>query len=139
VFVYVGQTLIRAYYVPKGQKGNIWTVFAISAEGELQDINTMSGAYALSSDEVTTELIFDNPSDDRGRTALVAATAGASNAATRVNSPVSAGPAVPLPAVPIPDDARKLNVQGETAYREGDLPRATQRFQAAIAIDDDYG
>jgi uncharacterized protein YfaP (DUF2135 family) len=139
VFVYVGQTLIRAYYVPKGQKGNIWTVFAISAEGELQDINTMSGAYALSSDEVTTGLIFDNPSDDAGRAALVAATAGASSTAIGGNSPASANVAVPVTAIPIPDAARKLNVQGETAYRAGDLPRAIQLFQAAIAIDDDYG
>jgi len=30
VFIYVGRTLVRSYYVPKGQTGNMWTVFAIS-------------------------------------------------------------------------------------------------------------
>jgi hypothetical protein len=139
VFVYVGQTLIRTYYVPKGKQGNIWTVFAISAEGELQDINTMSGAYALSSTDVTTELIFDDPNGDAGRAAFVPATAGRSSTATGAGSPGSAGATVQGIAAPIPDDAHKLNIQGETAYRTGDLPRATQLFQAAIAIDDGYG
>ena len=134
VFVYVGQTLIRTYYVPKGKQGNIWTVFAISAEGELQDINTMSGAYALSSGDVTTGLIFDNPNGEDGRAALVASTAGHSSTPTGPGSSTSAAP-----ATPIPDDARKSNVAGETAYRAGDYPRAIQLFQAAIASDDGYG
>jgi hypothetical protein len=143
VFVYVGQTLIRTYYVPKGEKGNIWTVFAISEEGELQDINTMSGAYALSTDEVTTELIFDGPNGDDHRAALVAATAGRSSTATGSGAAVSTGAAVPFTAPstvrPIPEDAHKLNVQGETAYRSGDYPGAIVLFQSAIAIDDAYG
>jgi tetratricopeptide (TPR) repeat protein len=32
-----------------------------------------------------------------------------------------------------------LNVQGEAAYRRGDYQQAVQLFQAAIAIDDNYG
>jgi hypothetical protein len=144
VFVYVGQTLIRTYYVPKGKQGNIWTVFAISEEGELQDINTMSGAYATSTDEVTAELLFGNPNGDHGQAALVAGGAGRSSNATGSGSQVSAGPAVPvtIPAatvVPIPEDAHKLNVQGETAYRAGDYPAAILLFQGAIAIDNGYG
>ncbi|BBP02454.1 tetratricopeptide repeat protein [Sulfuriferula nivalis] len=43
VFVYVGQTLIRTYYVPTHTIGNLWTVFAITESGEIQDINTMGG------------------------------------------------------------------------------------------------
>lgn len=30
VFVYVGQTLIRTYYVPQNKVGNLWTVFAVT-------------------------------------------------------------------------------------------------------------
>ncbi len=42
VFVYVGQSLVRSYNVPR-QQGNLWTVFRINGEGEIQDINTMCG------------------------------------------------------------------------------------------------
>jgi hypothetical protein len=129
VFVYVGQTLIRTYYVPKGRKGNIWTVFAISAEGELQDINTMSGASAFSSTDVTTELVFGAQYTNGGRVASSARPAAAA----------SLGVAVPFVPAPIPEGAHKLNVQGEAAYRGGDYPKAAQLFQAAVAIDDNYG
>jgi hypothetical protein len=58
VFVYVGQTLIRAYYVPKDQTGNVWTVFAVSEDGELQDINKFSGISAPDASGLTAELLF---------------------------------------------------------------------------------
>jgi hypothetical protein len=110
VFVYIGQTLVRTYYVPTGRVGNIWTVFAISEDGELQDINTMSGTYALSSTDVTASLIFHDALPERA-----------------------------LPARVVPEDARKLNTEGEAAYHSGDYARAMQLFQAAIAIHDGYG
>lgn len=34
VFVYVGQTLIKTYYVPSNKVGNMWAVFAVTAGGE---------------------------------------------------------------------------------------------------------
>ena len=127
VFVYVGQTLIRTYYVPKGKQGNIWTVFAISEEGEFQDINTMSGAYAQGTTDVTTQLLFGTSLGERG--------AVATNAA-----PGSAAASVALgDAAPVPESAHKLNVQGETAYRAGDYVNAIRLFQEAIAQDDSYG
>jgi uncharacterized protein YfaP (DUF2135 family) len=47
VFVYIGSTLIRTYYVPKGKLGNLWTVFYIDGDGEFHDVNkfgaTVSG------------------------------------------------------------------------------------------------
>lgn len=43
VFVYVGESLVRTYYVPENANGNLWTVFEITPEGELQDINKMGG------------------------------------------------------------------------------------------------
>lgn len=43
VFVYIGESLVRTYYISAGgQKGNLWTVFKINGNGEMQDINTIS-------------------------------------------------------------------------------------------------
>lgn len=43
VFVYIGQSLVRTYYLPaNSQQGNLWTVFKINGNGEMQDINTIS-------------------------------------------------------------------------------------------------
>src|SRR5690606_16335738 len=39
VFVYVGQSLVRTYYVPTGQRGNLWTVFRLNGNGDFEDIN----------------------------------------------------------------------------------------------------
>ncbi|MDM1396669.1 tetratricopeptide repeat protein [Myroides odoratimimus] len=40
VFVYVGQSLVRTYYVPQNKFGNLWTVFKVTKEGEIEDINS---------------------------------------------------------------------------------------------------
>lgn len=120
VFVYVGQTLIRSYYVPRNLPGNLWTVFAVSEAGEIQDINTMSGIVALATGDLTTDLVFGPHPDAR-----VAATTPTAMAS--------------LPGTPIGDDARKLNTQGEIAYRRGDYVRAIQLFQAAIEQQANYG
>lgn len=120
VFVYVGQTLIRTYYVPRDQPGNLWTVFAVSEAGELQDIDTMSGIVAQGPSDLTTELVFGTPPGAR-----VAATTPAA--------------ATPLPGTPIADGARKLNTQGETAYRQGDYARAIRLFRDAIEQQANYG
>lgn len=117
VFVYVGQTLIQAYYVPRNRPGNVWIVFAVSEAGELQDINAMSGITAISTAELTTERVF-----------------GAVPA-----EPVAAAATGPLPAAPIQASARRLNTQGETAYRQGDYPRAIELFRDAIAQQSNYG
>lgn len=43
VFVYIGESLVRTYYMnANGQQGNLWTVFKINGNGEMQDINTIS-------------------------------------------------------------------------------------------------
>jgi tetratricopeptide (TPR) repeat protein len=44
VFVYIGSTLIRTYYVPKGKLGNLWTVFYIDGDGEFHDVNKFGAA-----------------------------------------------------------------------------------------------
>ena len=118
VFVYVGQTLIRTYYVPKHQSGNIWRVFAISPEGEIQDINAMTGQR------------FDSVNGP-----FIAALFGASGAPSAAGNVAVASPV----SMPIPENAHKLNTEGEAAYKAGNYDTAIASFQAAIAIDDSYG
>jgi len=61
VFVYIGESLVRTYYIsPNGQQGNLWTVFKINANGEMQDINTIS-RLNLEADDVND--IMMNPRD----------------------------------------------------------------------------
>ncbi|MEI6312923.1 MAG: tetratricopeptide repeat protein [Bacteroidota bacterium] len=43
VFVYIGSSLVRSYYVPQNKIGNLWSVFKIKANGEFEDINSISG------------------------------------------------------------------------------------------------
>lgn len=111
VFVYVGQTLIRTYYVPTGQTGNLWSVFAVTEGGEFQDINTISGV--VSHERLQT-------SDVQGavdRTRVQAVTYSASNQSS----------------------AKDLNKQGEAAYHAGNLDEAIRLYQAAIELDGNFG
>jgi tetratricopeptide (TPR) repeat protein len=78
----------------------------------------MSGISVAGTNDVTAELVFGHQfgSADRDATPLPAA-----------------------PAASIPADARKLNVEGEAAYKAGDYPDAIRLFQSAIDEADSYG
>jgi len=41
VFVYVGESLIKSYYVPRGQPGALWVVFAVDENGAIHDIENV--------------------------------------------------------------------------------------------------
>jgi len=61
VFVYIGESLVRTYYISGGsQRGNLWTVFRINANGEMEDINTLS-RINVDADQVNS--IMANPRD----------------------------------------------------------------------------
>jgi hypothetical protein len=117
VFVYVGQTLIRAYYVPKDQTGNVWTVFAVSEDGELQDINKFSGISAPEASNLAAKMLFGEKYETAD---LVAGYR-------------------PSPSLPVSATAKRQNTQGETAYRTGDYAAAIRLFQMAIDLDGSYG
>jgi hypothetical protein len=119
VFVYIGQTLVRTFDVPTGKRGNIWTVFAVSPDGEFQDINTMSGSNIEAWNQTNQNL-------------LIAPASSAQPAYSQ--SGVS-----DAPRGPIPESARKLNTRGESAYHAGDYAGAIQLFQAAIEQHGNYG
>jgi hypothetical protein len=59
VFVYIGQSLVRTYNVPQNMSGNLWTVFQITPDGELQDINRMGGT-TLDPQSFTMDVLKNN-------------------------------------------------------------------------------
>lgn len=111
VFVYVGQTLIKTYYMPKNQPGNLWTVFAVNEQGEIQDYNTLQDV--ASEDHLQTaefQGVIDRSQvrvENYGQDALNA--------------------------------AKQLNSEGETAYHAGNLDNAIALYQQAIELDGNYG
>lgn len=52
VFVYIGNSLVKTYYVPTDLKGNLWTVFKVSKEGEIEDINSMNSSKVYDPGEI---------------------------------------------------------------------------------------
>ncbi len=111
VFVYVGQTLIRTYYVPNNQIGNMWAVFAVTAEGEFQDFNVLKNV------ESEDRLALAEFTGVIEKTTPQAVTYSAANQA----------------------DAKTSNRLGEAAYHAGKYDDAIQYYQAAIAADGNYG
>lgn len=111
VLVYIGQSLVRSYYVPN-QVGNLWTVFRITPEGEFQDINTMRGTS-------------EQPQDVLGSVNTYL------NVSTRVEEVrVSASDA---------ERAVALNKAGEHAYHAGNVEDAVDLYRQAIDLDSNYG
>ena len=62
VFVYVGESLVRTYYLPKDQSGNLWTVFKVNENGDIEDVNNIKGISvgAGDIDNVLTPLLNSN-------------------------------------------------------------------------------
>ncbi|MBU3825852.1 MAG: tetratricopeptide repeat protein [Candidatus Oceanisphaera merdipullorum] len=111
VFVYVGETLIRTYYVPTDQMGNLWTVFAITEGGEFQDFNTIQ---TVNSHERLETAEFQGIV---GSSQVQNITADASHQA----------------------NAKRLNTQGELAYQQKKFDEAISLFQRAIEQNGNYG
>ena len=111
VFVYIGKTLVRTYYVPKNQQGNLWTIFAINESGEFIDYNTIKGVTSY----------------DRLQTAEFQQV---TNNAVEENVTVSESDR---------QYAISLNRKGEAAYKDKDLDAAMNYFQSAIDTDPQYG
>lgn len=112
VFVYVGESLVRTYYVPAGQEGNLWTVFRITKAGEIEDINNFSGVN-IEPDNIARKLqpLLSNE-DIASHTSLSLADSEA---------------------------VKNLNLQGEEAYQGKQLDQAISLFNQAINIDPENG
>ena len=111
VFVYVGQTLIRTYYVPTNQVGNLWTVFAITEGGEFQDFNTIKTVH----------------SHERLQTAEFQGVINTSSVQNLTSDAASQA------------SAKSLNTKGELAYQAKKYDEAISYFQAAIELNGNYG
>lgn len=110
VFVYIGESLIRRYEVPKAKQGTLWTVFSIDGQGELHDINTLTPADA------------DPESELRNR-----------------NSGEPTVRVAESPVVAITADATQVNAEGERAYHDGRVLESVALYQRAIELAPDYG
>ena len=110
VFVYVGQTLIRTYYVPSNKIGNMWAVFAITASGEFQDYNVLKSVTSHDRLELAEFQGFIEKT-----TVPTVTYSGASQAS-----------------------AQSSNRLGEAAYHAGKYDDAIRLYQAAIEADGNY-
>ncbi|MCE4056027.1 tetratricopeptide repeat protein [Pseudomonas sp. Au-Pse12] len=111
VFVYRGPTLMRSYRVPQNRQGNLWVVFRLTAEGQLQDIDrVLQGNQEVEARMGELDPLLENakPID-----AVLAKDEG-------------------------PVDARSLNQKGEASYRKGDFGGATVYYREAIELDPGY-
>ncbi|RXA95648.1 MULTISPECIES: tetratricopeptide repeat protein [Yersinia] len=112
VFVYIGESLVRTYYVPTGKVGNLWTVFKINKTGEIEDINNFAG-MTLQASDIANQL---QP--------LLSNSAVVSHSSL---SPTTI------------EQVKNLNLQGEKAYQDKDLELAISLFTQAINIDAENG
>lgn len=111
VRVYVGQTLVRSYEIDPARKGNLWTVFAISEDGALEDLDQYSDV--------------NNPGD------VANVEAG--------NLGGTLPPATPPVADADRQRAMAVNRNGESAYARHDYETAIGLFQQALQLDPGYG
>lgn len=112
VMVYAGESLIRSYYVPTAKTGNLWTVFRISPEGEIQDINRISGTTV-------------------GASQIGSSVSNYQNQSTRVNIvPVSAD---------AQNRAKALNLKADKAYKANMFEQAAMLYQQSIDYNPNVG
>ena len=107
VMVYVGQSLIRSYYVPVDKKGELWVLFGVDGDGAFRDIDNVVDV----SDAKTIGPYMKQLTDraDWGfpiRTSRVAS-----------------------------EQAKELSGQGQAALDGGRVPQAIDLFRKAIEAD----
>lgn len=113
VFVYVGESLVRTYYVPTQQAGNLWTVFKITPSGEFVDINRLEGV-SVGSDEIAAHL---SPALNDSWT-------------TQHTASWNQGDM---------EASRQWNLKGEAAYQRKEYDQAIYAFTEAVNLWADNG
>ena len=112
VFVYIGNTLIKSYLVPKNNAaGNLWIAFMIDENGAFVDINKFTDA---SSPQVVGNKLLS----------YLAPGETFSESATPQNNI---------------QESIAINKQGETAYHLGNLESSVEFYQKAIELDPNNG
>ncbi len=120
VFVYVGSTLVRTYTPPRHQRGNLWVVFGIGANGSFHDLNRFTDA-GIVAPECDANCV--------GR------------AVARKLDPILANDFQSAPEVAVDQVsmATQVNKEGEAAYHHHRLDDAISLYQEAIGLDPEYG
>lgn len=111
IFVYIGQSLIRSYYIPTSGTGSLWLVFGIDEQGAFHDINKITDV--ANTDEAGTLMKGIITQKDFGPAAIV----NAQNT----------------------QKAKDLNKQGEDAYHAGNIDQSVDYYRQAIDIDPNFG
>jgi uncharacterized protein YfaP (DUF2135 family) len=111
VFVYIGESLIKSYYVPTAKAGTLWIVFGIDEDGILHDINKITSASDPKDvgnilDQMTKQAAFDK---------------------------------VPISSADAISQAKAANRSGETAYHANNYEQAIELYNQAIELDPNYG
>ncbi|AGI22640.1 hypothetical protein H681_03790 [Pseudomonas sp. ATCC 13867] len=106
VFVYTGSKLTRTFEVPKNQKGNLWTVFRLTEQGAIEDINQFKMTNIDTADLL----------EDTLQEGLIAQSIIDVSDEQR-------------------EQAKQLNSQGDKAYRAGNTSKAIQLYEQAIKLD----
>lgn len=110
VFVYVGQSLVKTYYVPKDKIGNVWSIFKINENGEIIDVNNI---LSKTSNQVGIE--SEGNDDDYNNQEEVYV----SNEDKKT--------------------ALNFNKKGDLAYQAGDVNTATNYYKQAIEYNPMFG
>lgn len=102
VFVYIGNTLIKSYNVPRQKQGTVWVVFMIDESGNIVDINN-----------------FENSTSWEGVRSLL------------TNYRYSSKPANSITENDR-QNAFNINKQGENYYHAGNMDQAINYYQQAL-------
>jgi hypothetical protein len=110
VFVYIGKTLVRTFTPPRSRVGNTWVVFGIGADGEFYDINKFAD---LAERDAVGRFMADI---------------------------VDAGSFQSVPDVSVDDRelAKRLNREGDKAYKKKHYDDAAMLFLEAIRYDPEF-
>lgn len=109
VYVYIGNTLIKTYNVPKNKRGNVWIPFTIDENGNLVDVGEFKNANSWEAVSVILKgYRFDVNSNQE---------------VTEDDS----------------NDALALNKKGEQQYHAGNLERAITYYQESIELNPRFG
>lgn len=109
VFVYVGQTLLRRYEVPRAGLGTLWEVFALDENGELIDLNRIVKTDPDPRPELWRALSANHTREYAVRPGDVGL------------------------------EAARLNAEGERAYHAGQLEESVWFYQQALELEPNHG
>lgn len=111
VFVYVGQSLLKSYYVPVGKTGSMWVLFALDGNGAFHDINNVVDVAEYKKVSTYLKQITDRPNF---------------GAMTRAS-------------VSDQETAKELTAKADEALAAGNAEKAVELYQVALERNPNLG